>query len=407
MSETSNMDDNTQEPETRSIRIQAERSSHGEHSVPIYASSSFVFDSAEHARELFAGEQSGQIYSRYGNPNTDELVSKLCALEDCEDGVATASGMAAMFASLASFLRTGDHVLVSRAVFGSTSQIVARLLPRWGISYDFVDLADPEQWKRALRPETRLLFVETPSNPGLEIGDLAALGEIARDANAIFSVDNCFATPVLQNPAHFGADIVTHSATKFIDGQGRVLGGAVLGRTELIEELRFFTRHTGPALSPFHGWLLSKSLETLHVRMERHCANARRIAEFLESHSAVSAVRYPFLPSHPQYELARRQMRDGGGIVSFELAAGNGGDAGTAAAAFLDALQLVSRSSNLGDTRSIATHPTTTTHSKLSEEERRAVGITPGLIRISCGLEHVDDLIGDVDQALAAAHGHS
>jgi O-succinylhomoserine sulfhydrylase len=395
------MSDHPRHPETQSIRIQAERSEHGEHSVPIYATSSFVFDSAEHARDLFAGEQTGQIYSRYGNPNTDELIDKLCSLEGCEDGVATASGMAAMFASLASFLKAGDHILVSRAVFGSTSRIVAQLLPRWGISYDFVDLSDLEQWKRALRPETRLLFVETPSNPGLELGDLAALGEIAREAGALFSVDNCFATPVLQNPASFGADIVTHSATKFIDGQGRVLGGAVLGRAELIEEVRFFTRHTGPALSPFHGWLLSKSLETLQVRMERHCANARRVAEFLESHEAVASVRYPFLPSHPQYELARRQMRDGGGIVSFELAGDGDQGAQAAAAAFLNALQIVSRSSNLGDTRSIATHPTTTTHSKLSEEERRAVGISPGLIRISCGLEHIDDLLGDLDQALS------
>ena len=383
--------------ETRAIRIQADRSGHREHSVPIYATSSFLFDSAEHARALFAGEAEGQLYSRYGNPNNDEFIEKLCSLEGCEAGIPTASGMASMFASLAAFLRSGDHVVVSRAVFGSTMQIVTRLLPRWGIDFDLVDLSDINQWKRAMRPNTRLLFAETPSNPGLELGDLKALGDLAGNAGVILSVDNCFATPMLQNPAAFGADIVTHSATKFIDGQGRVLGGAVLGRAQLMEEVRFFTRHTGPAMSPFHGWILSKSLETLGVRMERHCENALAVANFLADHDAVSFVRYPYHPSHPQHELAKKQMRGGGGIVTFELAAGL--SAGTA---FLDALEIISRSSNLGDTRSIATHPATTTHSKLTDEERRAVGITPGLIRISCGLEHIDDLLGDIDRALAA-----
>ncbi|NBC29023.1 MAG: O-succinylhomoserine sulfhydrylase [Spirochaetes bacterium] len=385
-------------PETKAIRLQSERSGHREHSVPIYATSSFVFDSAEHARSLFAGEEEGLLYSRYGNPNTDEFISKMCNLEGCEDGIATASGMAAMFAGLAAFLRSGDHVVVSRAVFGSTTQIVTRLLPRWGISYSFVDLSDIAQWKEAITTNTRLLFAETPSNPGLELGDLAALGELAGHSDVLLSVDNCFATPALQNPAEFGADIVTHSATKFIDGQGRVLGGAVLGRAQLMEEVRFFTRHTGPALSPFHGWLLSKSLETLSVRMERHCANALRVAEFLADHSAVNYVRYPHHPSHPQYELAKKQMRAGGGIVTFEVKGG-----AQAGSAFLDGLQMISRSSNLGDTRSIATHPATTTHSKLTEEERQAVGITPGLIRISCGLEHIDDILTDLDEALGKA----
>jgi O-succinylhomoserine sulfhydrylase len=306
--------------------------------------------------------------------------------------------MAAMFASLAAFLRSGDHVVISRAVFGSTTQIVTRLLPRWGISYTFVDLSDIEQWRRAITKNTRLLFAETPSNPGLELGDLAALGELSRETDTILSVDNCFATPALQNPADFGADIVTHSATKFIDGQGRVLGGAILGKAQLMEELRFFTRHTGPALSPFHGWLLSKSLETLSVRMERHCANALRVAEFLDDHAAVNFVRYPHHRSHPQHNLAKRQMRAGGGIVTFEIKGGI-----EAGSAFLDALQMITRSSNLGDTRSIATHPATTTHSKLTEEERQAVGITPGLVRISCGLEHIDDILTDLDEALGKA----
>ena len=385
-------------PESKAIRRQSERSSHREHSVPIYATSSFVFDSAEHARSLFAGEQEGLLYSRYGNPNTDEFVAKLCDLEGCEDGIATASGMAAMFASLAAFLRSGDHVLVSRAVFGSTTQIVTRLLPRWGVTYTFVDLSDITQWKEAITDNTRLLFAETPSNPGLELGDLKALGELSKETDTILSVDNCFATPVLQNPADFGADIVTHSATKFIDGQGRVLGGAILGKAQLMEEVRFFTRHTGPALSPFHGWILSKSLETLSVRMERHCANALRVAEFLADHPAVNYVRYPHHSSHPQYDLAKKQMRGGGGIVTFEVKGGI-----TAGSAFLDGLQMITRSSNLGDTRSIATHPATTTHSKLTEDERQAVGITPGLIRISCGLEHIDDILTDLDAALGQA----
>jgi O-succinylhomoserine sulfhydrylase len=385
-------------PETKAIRLQSERSTHREHSVPIYATSSFVFDSAEHARALFAGEEEGLLYSRYGNPNNDEFIAKLCSLEGCEDGIATASGMAAMFASLAAFLRSGDHVVISRAVFGSTTQIVTRLLPRWGISYTFVDLADIDQWRKAITTNTRVLFAETPSNPGLELGDLAALGELSKETDTILSVDNCFATPALQNPADFGADIVTHSATKFIDGQGRVLGGAILGKAQLIEEVRFFTRHTGPALSPFHGWLLSKSLETLSVRMERHCANALRVAEFLDDHAAVSFVRYPYHRSHPQHKLATQQMRAGGGIVTFEIKGGI-----EAGSAFLDALQMITRSSNLGDARSIATHPATTTHSKLTEEERRAVGITPGLIRISCGLEHVDDILTDLDEALRKA----
>ncbi|ARA94707.1 MAG: O-succinylhomoserine sulfhydrylase [Bacteroidetes bacterium] len=385
--------------ETEAIRLQAERSAHREHSVPIFATSSFVFDDAEQARALFAGEAEGHVYSRYANPNTDEFVRKLCALEGVEDGVATASGMAAMFLSLAAFLNQGDHVVASRSLFGSTHQILTRLLPRWGISCTLVDLSAPRAaWERAMRGNTRMLFVETPSNPGLELADLDWLGSLAVAYSAILNVDNCFATPYLQNPADFGADLVTHSATKLIDGQGRVLGGAVLGAADLIEEVRFMARHTGPAMSPFHGWILSKSLETLAVRVDRHCANALAVAEFLEGQPGVTRVRYPFLPSHPQYELARRQMRQGGSMVTFELAGGY-----AAAFAFLDALTMISRSSNLGDTRSIATHPASTTHSKLSEEERAAVGITPGLVRLSIGLEHIDDLRADLDRGLAAA----
>jgi len=383
--------------ETNAIRIQNERHER-EHSVPIFFTSSFTFDDAEQARALFADEVSGNIYTRFSNPNNNEFIAKLCALEGTEDGIATASGMAAMFVSLAAFLRSGDHVLASRSLFGSTHQILTNLLPRWGITHSYADIAAPEEWAAKIQPNTKMIFVETPSNPALDIIDLEWLGNLARTHKVLLNVDNCFATPYLQHPAKFGADIVTHSATKFIDGQGRAIGGAVLGRAELIKEVRFFARHTGPALSPFNAWVLSKSLETLAVRMERHCATARALAERLQEHSQVSSVRYPFLPSHPQYALAQRQMRLGGGMVTFELSGGV-----EQGRAFLNALTMLSHTANLGDTRTIATHPASTTHSKLSEEERRAVGITPGLIRVSVGLEHLDDIWRDIAQAIEAS----
>lgn len=380
---------------TDAVRTQAERSIHREHSVPIFPTSSFVFDSAEQARALFAGEEAGLIYSRYSNPNTDEFIAKMCRLENAEDGIATASGMAAMYAGLISFLRSGDHIVASRSIFGSTHQIITQLLPRWGIEHSYVAATATEQWEDAIKPNTKLIFVETPSNPGLDLVDLELLGEVAARNGVILNVDNCFATPYIQRPTDFGATIITHSATKFIDGQGRVLGGAVLGTAELIEEVRFFTRHTGPAMSPFNAWLLSKSLETLSVRMERHCDNAEEIARRLEATDGVNWVRYPTLPSHPQAELARTQMKRGGGIVTFEVAGGL-----EAGRRFLDSLQMTSLSSNLGDTRTIATHPASTTHSKLTDEERAAVGITDGLIRVSVGLEDVDDIYDDIGQAL-------
>jgi O-succinylhomoserine sulfhydrylase len=380
---------------TESIRTQADRSPHREHSVPIYMTSSFVFDTAEQAEALFAGEESGLVYSRYGNPNTDEFVEKLCLLEGCEDGVATATGMAAMFASLAALVSSGDHIVASRALFGSTVQILTRILTRWGVETTFVDPSSTTAWEEAIRPTTRILFAETPSNPGLELVDMEAVGEIAHAAGAVFIVDNCFATPYIQRPAALGADLVTHSATKFIDGQGRALGGAILGTREHIDEVRFFARQTGPALSPFNAWILSKSLETLPVRMDRHCENAMKLAEHLEAHPQISWVRYPFLESHPQRELARKQMKLGGGLVTFEVSGG-----ARAGKQFLNGLQMISRSSNLGDSRSIATHPATTTHSKLSEEQRLEIGITPGTVRLSVGLESFDDIASDVDAAL-------
>lgn len=385
-------------PETLAVRIQVDRSAQGEHSVPLFLTSSFVFDSAEHARALFADEVEGNVYSRYTNPNADEFVRKLCALEGADDGMATASGMAAVFATLASLLDAGDHLVASRALFGSTHQILTKVLPRWGIEHSYVDAsAPPEAWEAALRPTTRLLFVETPSNPGLELLDLEMLGALCRQRGILLAVDNCFCTPVVQQPIRFGAHLVIHAATKFIDGQGRTLGGAVVGPSEPIEKIRSFIRQTGPSISPFNAWVLSKSLETLAVRMERHCASAMTLARHFEGHPDVERVRYPFLASHPQYPLARKQMSAGGGIVVLEVKGGL-----DRARRFLDGLELLSHSPNLGDTRTIVTHPASTTHSRLTDEERARVAITPGLVRISVGLEHPDDIIADLEGALEA-----
>jgi O-succinylhomoserine sulfhydrylase len=385
--------------ETDAIRAQQQRSENREHSVPLYLTSSFVFEDAEQARALFADEIPGNIYTRFSNPNNTELINKLCLLEGTEDGIATASGMAAMYISMASLLKSGDHILASRSVFGSTHQILNVIFPRFGISHTYADITESkENWEKKIQANTKMIFVETPSNPALDLIDLEWLGQLAKRKNIILNVDNCFATPYLQNPAKFGAHLVTHSATKFIDGQGRVIAGAVLGAKELIKDVRFFARHTGPSLSPFNAWILSKSLETLAVRMERHCGNALEMAKYLEQQKEVQLVKYPFLPSHPQHELAKKQMKLGGGVVTFEIKGGI-----ERGRKFLNALKMISHSANLGDTRSIATHPASTTHSKLSEAERAAVGITPGLIRISVGLETIADIIADVDQAIEAS----
>lgn len=386
----------TLHPDTLAIRTQTARSAEREHSTPLFLTSSFVFDNAEQARALFAEEEQGNIYSRYSNPNTDEFVRKMALLEGADDGIAFASGMAAVFGSMAAYLKSGDHVVASRALFGSTHQLFTKLFPRWGVTATYVDAdATAEQWAAAVQPSTRIVFVETPSNPGLALIDLGMLGALCAERGLLFVVDNCFTTPMLQQPVKWGAHLVVHSATKFIDGQGRVLGGVVVGTAELINELRWFIRHTGPALSPFNAWVLSKSLETLSVRMERHCANALTLATHFEHHPALDFVRYPYLASHPDHALAVRQMSAGGGIVVLELQGGL-----ERARRFLDALELVSHTPNLGDVRSIVTHPTSTTHSKLSEAERVQVGIVPGLIRISVGLEHRDDIIADIEQAL-------
>ncbi len=343
--------------ETDAIRTQHERTAFREHSVPLYVTSSFVFDDAEQARALFADEVQGNIYTRFSNPNANEFIEKLCLLEGAEDGFATASGMAAMYISMASLLKSGDHILASRSVFGSTHQILNTLFPRVGISHTYADITTPEKWESLIKPNTKMIFVETPSNPALDIIDLEWLGKLASKHNLILNVDNCFATPYLQNPIQWGAHLVTHSATKFIDGQGRVIGGAVVGPKDLIKEVRFFARHTGPAMSPFNAWVLSKSLETLAVRMDRHSENALTIAQALEKIPDIQLVKYPFLQSHPQHALAKKQMKTGGGLVTFEVKGGI--DRGRK---LLNALKMISHSANLGDTRTIATHPASTTH---------------------------------------------
>ncbi|WP_138431587.1 trans-sulfuration enzyme family protein [Fodinibius saliphilus] len=384
-----------QQPETKAIRNQTERTDQKEHSTPLFLTSSFVFDSAEHARALFAKEVEGNVYSRYSNPNVDEFVNKMCGMEDAETGVATASGMSSIFSTLAGLLEQGDHVLACRSLFGSSHQILSGILPKWGIDFSYGSIDDTESWESLIQDNTRILFLETPSNPGLDLIDLKWAGKLAETHNLILIIDNCFATPYLQQPMKYGADVVLHSATKFIDGQGRGLGGIAVGKERYIDKISFFCRHSGPALSPFNAWMFSKSLETLPMRMDRHCDNALTLAETLQENTNVEWVKYPFLPSHPQYGLAKKQMKKGGGVVSISIKGGY-----KAAKNFLDNLKTISLSANLGDSRSIATHPASTTHSKLTEEERQAVNITPGMVRIAVGLEAIGDIITDVEQAL-------
>ncbi len=382
-------------PITDAIRIQTERTNEMEHSSPLFLTSSFIFDNAEEMRAAFADENDDNIYSRFSNPSVQEFVDRMCALEGAGAGYATASGMSAVFASFMTFLKKGDHLISCNAIFGSTHTIITKYLPKYGIEYTYVPANNPEAWKAAIKPNTKMIYIETPTNPGLEIIDLEFAGRLARENNIILNVDNCFATPVNQTPIQFGAHIVLHSATKWIDGQGRVLGGVVVGKKELIHEIYMFCRSTGPALSPFNAWVLSKSLETLDVRMERHASNALYIAQKLEKHPKISFLKYPYLPSHPQHAIAIKQMKNGGGIICFELKGGL-----ESGRKFLDNLKMFSVTANLGDTRSIASHPASTTHAKLTEEERLAVNITPGLIRISVGLEHRDDILNDILQTL-------
>jgi O-succinylhomoserine sulfhydrylase len=381
--------------ETLAIRIQNERSQEAEHSVPLYLTSSYVFDDAEQMRAAFSDEIEANIYSRYSNPNVDELLEKVSVLEGGEAAWATATGMAAVFTTFAALLQSGDHIVSSKSVFGSTHQLFVNILPKWGITTTYVDAIDYDAYEQEIKPETKIVYIETPSNPGLDIIDIKRLAEICKAKNVFLVVDNCFATPVLQQPLKLGADIVIHSATKYIDGQGRVLGGLIVSTKETIAKIQGFARHSGPALSPFNAWVLSKSLETLHLRMEKHCSQAFEIAKRLEANNQVAWVKYPFLGSHPQHDIARDQMKYGGGIVTFQIKGGL-----EAGRKFLDQLSLFSLTPNLGDSRSIATHPASTTHSKLKPEEREAVGISDGLVRLSIGLEHIEDIWEDIEQAL-------
>lgn len=386
-------------PSTRAIRTQTRKTAQKEHSTPLFLTSSFTYDSAEDMAAAFASDSPEvNIYSRFSNPSVDEFINKIAALEGAEDGVATGTGMAAIFGTFMTFLSQGDHILSASAVFGSTHTILSKYLPKWGIEYSYFDMNRPETIESLVKKNTKLLYLETPSNPGLDIIDLEQVSAICKKHGILFVVDNCFATPAVQQPIRFGADLVLHSATKFIDGQGRVLGGVVVGRKELIHPIYLFIRNTGPSLSPFNAWVLSKSLETLFVRMDRHASSALYIAEKLQGHEKISWVKYPWLASHPQHAIAKKQMSNGGGIVTLELKGGiNSGRK------FLNALQMISMTNNLGDSRTIASHPASTTHSKLTEAERAAVGITPGLIRVSVGLEDpadiLDDLLGALDKA--------
>jgi O-succinylhomoserine sulfhydrylase len=387
-------------PISKAIRLRMPKTQQQEHSTPLYLTSSFTFDEAEAMRAAFADETDANIYSRFSNPNVDEFIAKMCALENAEAGFATSTGMSAIFSSMFALLSQGDHLLCCSSVFGSTFTVVTKYLPKYGITCTLVPANDEAAWEAAVQPNTKMVYLETPTNPQLEVIDMEWAGKFSKKHNLILNVDNCFATPLLQRPTDYGADLVVHSATKWIDGQGRVMGGIIVGREDLIKEIYLFCRNTGPALSPFNAWVLSKSLETLDVRMQRHCENALKVAETLQSHPNVSSVKYPFLPSHPQYEIAKKQMTLGGGVLCFEIQGGL-----EAGRKFLDNLEMLSVTANLGDSRSIASHPASTTHSKLTDEQRAAVGITPGLIRISTGLEKVDDIIADITQALEKSAG--
>ncbi len=381
--------------ETQAIRTQTERSQFSEHSTPLYLTSSFVFDDAEDMRASFAEEKEKNLYSRFSNPNTTEFVNKIVAMEEAEAGYAFATGMAAVFSTFGALLNAGDHIVSCRSIFGSTHSLFTKYLPKWNIETSYFKVTETAKIESLIQPNTKILYAETPTNPAVDILDLELLGNIAKKHNLLLVIDNCFATPYLQNPIKFGADLVIHSATKLIDGQGRVLGGVTVGKKELIREIYLFSRNTGPAMSPFNAWVLSKSLETLSIRVDKHCENALKVAQFLEEHPKVNFVKYPFLPSHPQYKIAKKQMRLGGNIVAFEVAGGI-----EAGRKFLNSIKLCSLSANLGDARSIVTHPASTTHSKLSEEDRLEVGITDGLVRCSVGLENVEDILNDLNQAL-------
>lgn len=389
--------------DTQAVRAGQERSQFGEHGEALYLTSSFVFDSAAQAAARFAGTETGNVYSRFTNPTVSMLQTRLAALEGAEACVATASGMAAILATVMALLQAGDHVVAARSIFGATQQMFGTILPKFGVTASFVTGNDPQAFRAALRPETKLLFIETPSNPLTEVYDIAALAEVAHAADVLLVVDNCFCTPALQRPLALGADLVIHSATKYLDGQGRVLGGAVCGSTALVEEVFKYLRTAGPTLSAFNAWVILKGLETLKIRMQAQSANALDLANRLEAHPAVSRVFYPGLPSHPQYALALRQQASGGAIVAFEVAGGEDADTARAAAwRVVDGCKLLSITANLGDTKTTITHPASTTHGRITAEQRAAAGITEGLLRVAVGLEAVDDIEADLLHGLGA-----
>lgn len=389
------MNKNNNKFETNAIRTQLKRTENLEHSVPLYLTSSFVFEDAEDMRASFAEEKERNIYSRYSNPNSSEFIEKVCQMEGAESGFAFASGMAAVFSTLAALLDSGDHVLSARSIFGSTHSLFTNFFPKWNIDHTYFKIDELDKLESLITPKTKIIYAETPTNPGVDVLDLEELGKIAKKHNLILVIDNCFASPYLQQPIKFGADLVIHSGTKLMDGQGRVLAGITVGSADLMDKVYRFSRITGPALSPFNAWVLSKSLETLAIRVDRHCDNALKLAEYLEASDKVNWVKYPFLKSHPKYEIAKKQMKAGGCVVAFEVKGGL-----EAGREFFDSIKLLSLSANLGDSRTIVTHPASTTHSKLSVEERAAVGISDGTVRISVGLEHIDDIIADIAQAL-------
>lgn len=382
-------------PETLAVRAGTMRSEFGEHSDALHLTSSFVVGSAEEAQLKFTGQIPGYIYSRFTNPTVASFEQRLAALECGERAVATASGMSAILALCMAHLKSGDHIVASSGLFGATIQLFNVYLGKFGITVSYAAQTDVSAWEAAVQPTTKLFFLETPNNPLTEIADIAAIADVAHRHGALLAVDNCFCSPALQQPLKLGADLVVHSATKFIDGQGRVLGGAVVGSNAIIEPIYLFLRTAGPTLSAFNAWVLLKGLETLGLRMKAHCENALKLAEWLEQQPQVTRVYYPGLKSHPQYELAQRQQTGAGGVLSFELEGGK-----TAAWALIDAVQLMSRTANLGDTRTTITHPATTSHGRLTAEARALAGITDGMVRISVGLEYIGDLIKDLKTGL-------
>jgi O-succinylhomoserine sulfhydrylase len=384
---------------TLAVRAGQTRTAFQETAEALFLTSGYAYEAAEEAEARFKGEIGGYQYSRFGNPTVTMFEERMAALEGAEVGRATATGMAAVSSVLLSGLSTGDHIVAARAMFGSCLHVVEQILPRFGIQNTMVDGEDIAAWEKAMRPNTRMLFLETPSNPTLSIVDLKAVARIAHQGGARLVVDNAFATPALQRPMEFGADIVIHSTTKNIDGQGRALGGMILCDKKFLDDhLQVFLRNTGPSISPFNAWLHLKSLETLDVRMKAHCENATRVADFLAGQRKVTRVLYPFRPDHPQHNLARAQMEGGGAVVAFEVEGGKKG-----AFKLANALELIDISNNIGDAKSLITHPTTTTHQKLGEEARLALGVTPGLLRLSVGLEDAEDLCTDLEQALKVA----